>query len=92
MVEALGGSVVASPLLGYKIQPLKDRAIPPTFTAAQFAKDFDLALATAKERSVPMPVTSAVRQLWSIMEATGSGEEDAWSVVFLMEKLAGLAP
>ena len=57
MVEGLGGSVVASPLIGYKVQPLKERNLPPTFTVSQLAKDFDLALATGKALSVPMPIT-----------------------------------
>ncbi len=90
MLEGLANSVVASPLIGYKLQPLKDRNLPPTFTVSQFAKDFDLALATAKAHSVPMPITSTVSQYWEMMKATGRGEQDGWSVVFLMEELAGL--
>jgi len=90
MVDSLGGSVVASPLVGYKVQPLRERKIPPTFTAAQFAKDFNLALATGKALSVPMPITSTVSQFWEMMKATGRGEQDAWSVLFLLEELAGL--
>ncbi len=90
MLEGLGGSVVASPLIGYKVQPLKDRKLPPTFTVSQIAKDFDLALATGKALSVPMPITSTVSQFLEIMKATGRGDLDAWSVVFLMEELAGI--
>jgi len=90
MLEGLGGSVVASPLIGYKVQPLKDRNLPPTFTVSQIAKDFDLALATGKALSVPMPITSTVSQFLEIMKATGRGDLDAWSVVFLMEELAGI--
>jgi 3-hydroxyisobutyrate dehydrogenase-like beta-hydroxyacid dehydrogenase len=90
MLEGLGGSVVASPLIGYKVQPLKERKLPPTFTVSQIAKDFDLALATGKALSVPMPITSTVSQFLEMMKATGRGELDAWSVVFLMEELAGL--
>ena len=90
MLDSLGGSVVASPLIGYKVQPLKDRNLPPTFTVSQFAKDFDLALTTGKALSVPMPITSTVSQFWRMMKATGRGDLDAWSVVFLMEELAGI--
>lgn len=90
MLEGLGGSVVASPLIGYKVQPLKDRNLPPTFTISQIAKDFDLALATGKAHSVPMPITSTVSQFLEMMKATGRGDLDALSVVFLMEELAGI--
>ena len=90
MLDGLGGSVVASPLIGYKVQPLKDRNFPPTFTVSQLAKDFDLALATGRALSVPMPITSTVSQFLGIMKATGRGDLDAWSVLFLMEELAGI--
>lgn len=90
MLDGLGGSVVASPLIGYKVQPLKERKFPPTFTASQLAKDFELALTTGRSLSVPMPITSIVSQFLGIMKATGRGELDAWSILFLMEELAGL--
>lgn len=90
MLDGLGGSVVASPLIGYKVQPLKERKFPPTFTASQLAKDFELALTTGRSLSVPMPITSTVSQFLGIMKATGRGELDAWSILFLMEELAGL--
>lgn len=90
MLDAIGSSVVASPIIGYKLQPLKDRDLKPTFTISQMAKDFDLALMTGRSRGVPMPFTSLVRQFMRMMQATGRGEMDLWALLTLMEELAGV--
>jgi 3-hydroxyisobutyrate dehydrogenase-like beta-hydroxyacid dehydrogenase len=90
MLDAIGTSVAASPVVGYKIQPLKDRDLKPTFTVAQMSKDFDLAIMTGKSTGVPMPITSLVRQFMRMMQATGRGEWDLWALVTLMEELGGV--
>ena len=55
------------------------------------AKDFDIALDTAKVTNVPMPITSTVRQHWSAMIGTGRGELDYFAYVELLEELAGIS-
>ena len=90
MVDVIGQSVVASPLVGYKTQTLKDRNFTPSFTADQIAKDFDLALDTGRSLRVPMPVTALVRQFFESMKATGRGDLDLFGVVRLLEELAGI--
>jgi 3-hydroxyisobutyrate dehydrogenase len=90
MIEIVNNSVVASPLIGYKAQMLKDRNWAPAFTASQMAKDFDIMLSTGKITNVPMPMTAIIRQFWSTMKATGKGENDFFSMVALMEELAGI--
>jgi len=90
MIEIVNNSVVASPLVGYKAQMLKDRNFAPAFTAAQMAKDFDLALETGRANNVPMPLTSMTRQFLGTMKATGKGELDFFGYVTLLEEMAGL--
>lgn len=92
MIDIINASVVGSPLVGYKAQMLKDRNFAPAFTAAQMAKDFDIALDTGKAINVPMPITSLVRQFLEAMKATGKGELDYFGLVSLMEELAGVEP
>jgi 3-hydroxyisobutyrate dehydrogenase len=92
MLEIIGDSVVASPLVGYKVGSLKARDFTPAFTASQMAKDFDLALESAKDANVPMPITALVRQFWSAMDATGKGELDFFAYVTVLEEMAGLGP
>ena len=88
--DRYNNSVVASPLVGYKAQMLKDRNFAPAFTAAQMAKDFDIALDTGRTNNVPMPITAIVRQFWGTMMAKGKGDLDFFGLVTLMEELAGL--
>jgi 3-hydroxyisobutyrate dehydrogenase-like beta-hydroxyacid dehydrogenase len=90
MIEIVNNSVVASPLVGYKAQMLKDRNYSAAFTASQMAKDFDIALETGRGNNVPMPMTSLMRQFLGTMKATGKGELDFFGYVTLLEEMAGL--
>jgi len=90
MIDVIASSAVGSPVINYKIDTLKNRDFTPAFTAVQMAKDFDLALDTAKVNHVPMPITSTVRQHWSAMIGTGRGEQDFFAYVDMLEEMAGI--
>jgi 3-hydroxyisobutyrate dehydrogenase-like beta-hydroxyacid dehydrogenase len=90
MIDTINNSVIASPLIGFKVQLLKDRDYSPMFTATQMAKDFDLALDTGKAMDIPMPITALTRQLYGSMKATEKGEFDYFGIVALFEEMAGL--
>ena len=90
MIDIINNSVVASPLIGFKVQLLKERGFAPMFTAAQMAKDFDLALNSGRKTDTPMPLTALTRQLYGAMKATGKGELDYFGMVALMEEMAGI--
>jgi 3-hydroxyisobutyrate dehydrogenase-like beta-hydroxyacid dehydrogenase len=90
MIDMINNSVVASPLIGFKVQLLKERSFAPMFTAKQMAKDFDLALDTGRNMDLPMPLTALVRQLYGAMKATGKGELDYFGLVAQMEEMAGI--
>ena len=90
MIEIINNSVVASPLIGFKVQLLKDRSFSPAFTASQMAKDFDLALDTGRSMDIPMPITALTRQLYGAMKAMGKGGLDYFALVALMEEIAGI--
>ena len=90
MIEVIASSAVGSPVLNYKVEALKNRDFTPAFTARQMAKDFDLALDTAKNNHIPMPITSSVRQHWSAMIGTGRGDQDFFAYVEMLEDMAGL--
>lgn len=91
MIDIINHSAVASPLVGYKAKMLMERDFTPMFTAAQMAKDLDLALDTARLNGVPLPLVSLVRQFFCAMQSTQRGEQDFFSYVTLMEELAGLS-
>jgi 3-hydroxyisobutyrate dehydrogenase len=90
MIEIVQQSAVGSPLIGYKAKSLAEKRFPPALTAAQIAKDFDLALGVGREVNVPLPVTALVRQLFGGMLATGHGQSDFFGVLHLLEEMAGL--
>lgn len=92
MIEIINNSVVASPLVNYKAEMLATRNFAPMFTAAQMAKDFDLALDAGRQDNVPMPVTAMARQFLAGMLASGRGDLDFMAYVTLLEELSGLGP
>jgi 3-hydroxyisobutyrate dehydrogenase-like beta-hydroxyacid dehydrogenase len=90
MIDIINNSVIASPLIGFKAQLLKERNFSPAFTAAQMAKDFDIALDTGRKMDIPLPLTALVRQLYGAMKATGKAELDYFGLLAQMEEMAGI--
>lgn len=90
MMDILNESVVGSPVIGYKTDPIKNRSFDLTFSANHMAKDMDLVLDTARVLTTPMPLSVIARQFLELMKAAGHGEEDFFAMLDLMEKLAGL--
>jgi 3-hydroxyisobutyrate dehydrogenase-like beta-hydroxyacid dehydrogenase len=90
MLEVIGASAVASPLVSYKLAMLRSQDYTAAFEARMMAKDFDLALATAHGSAVPMPLAAQVREGWSAMIARGDGDADFFKYVELAAKQAGL--
>ena len=90
MIDIINNSVVASPLVGFKAQLLKERKFPAAFSVSQMSKDFDLALETGKTLDIPLPITALTRQLFGAMKATGRGNMDYFGLVSLLEEMAGM--
>ncbi|MGW3870656.1 NAD(P)-dependent oxidoreductase, partial [Streptomyces sp. NPDC005069] len=63
LLEVVGASAVASPLVKYKIGPLLADDYTSTFSSRLMRKDLDLALEAAAAGGVPLPVTGVVQQL-----------------------------
>ena len=90
MLEVIGASAVASPLVAYKLAMLRDRDYAPAFEARMMAKDFDLALAAAHGSNTPLALAAQVREGFSAMIAAGDGDADFFKYVELTARLAGL--
>ena len=90
MVDIINNSVVASPLVGFKAQLLKEKKFPAAFSVSQMSKDFDLALDTGRTLDIPLPITALARQLFGAMKATGRGNMDYFGLVSLLEEIAGM--
>ena len=89
MMDILNESVVASPVMEYKADSIKNRSFDLTFSATHMAKDLDMVLDTARNLTTPMPLSVIARQFTEIMKSTGRGEEDFFAMLSLMEDLAG---
>jgi len=90
LLEVVGASAVASPLLIYKTATLKARDYTPAFEAKMMAKDFDLALAVAHQSQTPTPLAAQVRESWTTLIARGDGEADFFKIAELAADLAGV--
>ena len=90
MLDTLGQSTISSPWLKAKVGLMKPRDFSPTMTARLIMKDVDLILSAAKNNGVPMPLTSATRNLIQALLGEGYGEEDYMALIKLAEKQSGM--
>lgn len=89
MIEAIGASAAASPLIGYKSDMMKQRDWTAMASVDLTAKDLDLALDWGRARRVPMPFSALAQQINSAFQASGDGADDFFSVVTWPERLVG---
>ena len=89
MLEVIAGSAVGSPLVKYKSAPLVADDYSSTFTSRLMRKDLDLALASAAEAGVPLPVTAVVQQLLQGCISSGMGDIDFSALLPRLKREAG---
>ncbi|MED7822097.1 NAD(P)-dependent oxidoreductase [Streptomyces chiangmaiensis] len=89
LLEVVGASAVASPLVKYKIGPLLANDYTSTFSSRLMRKDLDLALEAAAAGGVPLPVTGVVQQLLQGCMSTGLGELDFMALLIRLQREAG---
>ena len=90
LLACLNNSVMGSTFTRYKTPAFVNLDFHATFTATLLRKDFDLGLAAAREREVPMPVAALVHQLVQSLVGHGAGEEDFAALIRLQAQSAGL--
>jgi len=81
MLDLLGESVVASPLVKYKLDPLRRRDYAPTATGALLLKDLDLIVETARQAGVDVPLAREVQAAYRAMAKSQLAAEDFFSIV-----------
>src|SRR5579863_4892247 len=89
-LACLNNSVMGSLFTGYKTPAYVNLDFAPTFTASLLRKDFDLGLAAAREREVPMPVAAIVHQLIQGLVGHGYGDADFAALLRQQAESAGL--
>ncbi len=90
LLACLNNSVMGSTFSKYKTPAFVNLDFHPTFTSSLLRKDFDLGLAAARRREVPMPIASAVHQLVQGLVGYGFGEDDFATLLVLQARSAGL--
>jgi 3-hydroxyisobutyrate dehydrogenase-like beta-hydroxyacid dehydrogenase len=90
ILDLLGESVVASPLVKYKLEPLRRRDFTPAATSALLMKDLDLMVEAARQAGVPVPLASHMHAVYRGMMDSELASEDFFSVVKVLERQAGL--
>ena len=90
LLECLNNSVMGSTFSRYKTPAMVNLDFRPTFTATLLRKDFDLGLAAAREREVPLPVAGLVHQLVQGLVGRGYGDQDFAALLAMQADSAGL--
>lgn len=80
-LELVGESVVASPLVKYKLEPLRRRDYTPTATGALVLKDLDLIVEAARQAGIEVPLASEMRAAYQRMPKSQLTAEDFISIV-----------
>ncbi len=89
MLDIMGKSAAGSPMVNYKVEPLKAHDYASTFSGLQMIKDLDLIMGEAARGGVPLNLTALMRQMYQAVAAQGDGELDYIATVRYMQRLAG---
>ena len=81
MLELMGESVVASPVVKYKLDPVRRHDYTPTATTSLVLKDVDLMVATAKAQNIELPLAAVMQSILRHGAEHGLAERDFFSVV-----------
>jgi 3-hydroxyisobutyrate dehydrogenase len=89
-LACLNNSVMGSTFTRYKSPAFVNLDFHPTFTTTLLRKDFELGLATAREREVALPVAALVHQIIQGLIGMGRGDDDFAALIELEAAASGL--
>ena len=89
MLEIINNSAAKSGVIAYKAPFVFKRDFTTNFSTKWMHKDVGLALETAQDLGLPLPVTGVTEQMFRAAIAEGYGEEDMCSTIKVMERWAG---
>jgi 3-hydroxyisobutyrate dehydrogenase/2-hydroxy-3-oxopropionate reductase len=90
MLEILNNSAARSGLISFKAPYIFKRDFATNFATKWMHKDVTMALDSARELNIPMPLTSLTQQMFRAAMAMGFADEDICSTVKVMESWAGV--
>jgi 3-hydroxyisobutyrate dehydrogenase-like beta-hydroxyacid dehydrogenase len=90
MLDVLNNSAAKSGLISYKAPFVFKRDFTTNFSTKWMHKDIGLALESAQEMGLPMPMTSLTEQIYQAAIAEGYGEDDLCATIRVMERWGGV--
>ena len=90
LVEMLRFSGGAHSYLERRVEEINERGRPAEFSIDLATKDAGLMLEAGRDASVPLPVASAVHQMFVLAKAQGLGGHDISDLVEVMERAIGV--
>ena len=90
MLDILDNSAAKSGLISFKAPYILSRDFKTQFATKWMHKDVGLALESAKELGVPLPVTALTEQMLRANMASGRAEDDFCSLIRVLEDWAGV--
>ena len=90
MLEILNNSAAKSGLISFKAPFVFRRDFTTNFSTKWMHKDIGLALESAQELGLPLPLTSLTEQVFQAAIAEGYGDDDLCSTIRVMERWAGV--
>jgi 3-hydroxyisobutyrate dehydrogenase-like beta-hydroxyacid dehydrogenase len=90
MLEIINNSAAKSGLIAYKAPFVFKRDFTTNFSTKWMHKDVGLALESAEELGMPLPVTGVTEQMFRAAIAEGYGEADMCSTIQVVERWAGV--
>jgi 3-hydroxyisobutyrate dehydrogenase-like beta-hydroxyacid dehydrogenase len=90
MLDILDHSAAKSGLISFKAPFVFRRDFTTNFSTKWMHKDIGLALGSAQELGLPMPMTSLTEQVFQAAIAEGYGEDDMCSTIRVMEHWASV--
>lgn len=88
--DALLGGFAQSKILDLHGKRILDRNFEPGFRVELHRKDLNIALQTAREMAMALPVTAIVAENFNALIAQGDGKKDHSALALLSERLANL--
>ena len=88
IIEAVSGGLAGTKVMDQKKDKFLDHDFDPGFRIELHHKDLGIALATAREVGVPLPVTALVDQMLQELQVKGRGELDHSAVLTVIEDAA----
>ncbi len=89
-VEAMLNSVIASPMLKYRVPFVLEQPDEAWFDVDMMQKDMELALEAGRQLDVPMPTTAVSNELLTAARGMGLGHYDFAIVYEVLAQIAGL--